>query len=179
MLLNITMNKIASIVSIAALLFAAGAVYAQDPAPNPRGDETVATATNDKPSDPAVAPSATAPTLQDYKGIRIGMSADQVRSSLDHLKEKGERQDFFTFSDHESAQVFYDEQGNVTAISIDYSADGGNAPTARAVLGEDIEPKPDGSFYKLKRYPEAGYWVAYSRTAGDRALVTVTMQKMP
>jgi hypothetical protein len=32
--------------------------------------------------------------------------------------------------------------------------------------------------YELKRYPSAGYWVAYSRTAGKNPIITVTMQKM-
>jgi len=56
--------------------------------------------------------------------------------------------------------------------------EGGNAPDAKSVLGEDVEAKADGSMYKLVRYPEAGYWVSYSRTAGNSPLVIVTMQKI-
>jgi hypothetical protein len=40
-----------------------------------------------------------------------------------------------------------------------------------------IEAKPDGSMYKMTTYPQAGYWVAYSRTPGDAPLVMITMQK--
>ena len=114
----------------------------------------------------------------DYKGIRIGMDVDQVRRSLDHLKDKGEHQDFFLFSDQESAAIFYDHDGKVTAVSVDYIGENSNAPSPQAVLGEDIPERPDGSMYKLKRYPEAGYWVAYNRTAGEHPVITVTMQKM-
>jgi hypothetical protein len=51
------------------------------------------------------------------------------------------------------------------------------APTPLAVIGTDIEAKPDGSLYQMKTYPQAGYWVAYSRTAGDSPMVIITMQK--
>jgi hypothetical protein len=47
------------------------------------------------------------------------------------------------------------------------------------VFGSDFETKPDGSKYKLVRYPKAGYWVSYSKTAGDTPIITVTIQKLP
>lgn len=122
--------------------------------------------------------SAPMPVFTDYKGIRIGMSADEVRAQLGEPKEKGKVQDFFVFSDVESAQVYYDGQGKVMAISVNYLGGSSNAPRPLAVLGEEIQAKEDGSMYELKRYPSAGYWVAYSRTAGDNPLVTITMQKM-
>jgi hypothetical protein len=118
------------------------------------------------------------PVFTNYKGITIGMSADEVRQKLDHLKDKGVKQDFFVFSNNESAQVFYDKKGMVQAISIDYMGNESNPPTAMAVLGEDPTAKANGAVYKLIRYPAAHYWVSYSRTAGDSPLVTVTMQKM-
>lgn len=120
---------------------------------------------------------ATAPVFQNFMGVTIGMEADNVREKLGNPKDKGEHQDFFVFSESQSAQVFYD-QGKVSAISIDYVVKDGEAPTPESILGEAVQAKPDGSIYQLKRYPEAGYWVAYSRTAGDDPLVTVTMQKI-
>jgi hypothetical protein len=51
--------------------------------------------------------------------------------------------------------------------------------TPQQVSGADIDTKPDGSKYRLVRYPKAGYWVSYSRTAGDTPIVTVTIQKLP
>jgi hypothetical protein len=117
------------------------------------------------------------PSFTDYRGIKIGMSADEVRSQLDHLQDKGKDQDFFVFSDTESAQVFYDKTGKVMGISIDYRGKESNPPAPRAVLGIALQPKSDGSMYDLKRYPEAGYWVAYNRTSGSDPTVTITMQK--
>lgn len=119
----------------------------------------------------------TAPVYQDFMGVTLGMAANEVREKLGHLKNKGEHQDLFVFSETRSAQIFY-EQGKVNAISVDYVVKGGEAPTPESVLGESVQAKPDGSMYELKRYPAAGYWVAYSRTAGDSPMVTVTMQKI-
>jgi hypothetical protein len=46
------------------------------------------------------------------------------------------------------------------------------------VLGAEAGAKTDGSIYKLLRYPKAGYWVSYSRTAGSSPTTTITMQKI-
>ena len=120
---------------------------------------------------------ASAPIYTDYRGVSIGMAADEVRSKLDNLK-RGNGQDFLVLSEHESAQIYYDDNKKVSAISIDYFGDISKAPTPEKVLGAGIEAKADGSMYKLNRYPEAGYWVSYNRTAGDKPIVTITIQKM-
>jgi hypothetical protein len=106
------------------------------------------------------------------------MSAEEVRAKLDRLKDGGPAQDFFVFSERESAQIYYDKDRKVTAISVDYFGGDSNAPSPNVVLGVDLQAKPDGSMYELKRYPDAGYWVSYNRTAGDKPIVTITMQKI-
>jgi hypothetical protein len=133
-------------------------------------------ATVAKSSTTNAAPS-NAPIFSDYRGIKIGMSAEEARSKLDRLK-KGDGQDFLVFSEHESAQIYYDKDGKVTAISVDYFGDKNGAPAPEAVLGAGVQAKPDGSVYQLNRYPEAGYWVSYNRTAGDKPVITITMQKI-
>ena len=80
--------------------------------------------------------------------------------------------------DTQAVQVFYDKAGAVSAISIDFMSGASGIPSSREVLGTDAEAKPDGSMYKLLRYPKAGYWVSYSRTAGDSPTTTITMQKI-
>jgi hypothetical protein len=135
--------------------------------------EEVATVVN---SSPGTAATPNAPVFKDYRGISIGMSVEEVRAKLDGLK-KGEGQDFLVLSDRESAQIYYDKQGKVTAISVDYFS-GSNAPAPDAVLGTALQAKADGSMYQLNRYADAGYWVSYNRTAGDKPIVTVTIQKM-
>jgi hypothetical protein len=139
--------------------------------PNPRVAKTRATTDTKLKADSAK------PLFSEYKGTRLGMSPDEVRAKLPDLKEKGDDQDFFVFSETESAQVFY-QGGKVFAISVNYTGASG-APKCADVIGEEIQAKDDGSKYQLVRYPEAGYWVSYSRTAGDAPLITVTIQKMP
>ena len=120
---------------------------------------------------------ANAPVYTDYRGVAIGMAANEVRSKLDGIK-KGQGQDMLVFSEYESAQIYYDDKNKVTAISIDYIGDSSKAPTPETVLGAALQAKADGSMYQLNRYPEAGYWVSYNRTAGDKPIVTITIQKM-
>ena len=119
----------------------------------------------------------TLPLLKDYRGVSIGMTADKVRSTLNRLK-KDDKLDVYAPSDAESAQIHYDEEGKVMAVSVDYFGDESKAPAPETVVGSSLEPKADGSMYMLKRYPDAGYWVSYNRTAGDKPIITITMQRM-
>jgi hypothetical protein len=116
------------------------------------------------------------PLYVEYKGVSIGMDAGEARKKLGDPSDKSDTQDFYVFSEKETAQVFYNK-GKVMAVSVNYLSDK-SAPLPKVVLGLDIEAKADGGMYKLVRYPEAGYWVSYNRTGGDDPLVTVTMQKI-
>ena len=138
---------------------------------------------NQQPGAPDVAAqgatAAVKPLYVEYKGVRLGMSASEVRQKLGKPEETGKEQDLFVFSDTERARVYYDAAQKATAIISTFIGKRSNAPTPEAVLGTAIEAKPDGTLYKLVQYPEAGYWVAYSRTAGDEPLTIITMQAMP
>jgi hypothetical protein len=119
------------------------------------------------------------PIFLDYRGIQIGWMADEVRKKLGMPADKGEEQDFFIFGEKETCQILYDKATHkVTAISVDFMSGASSVITPEQVFGSDFETKPDGSKYKLVRYPKAGYWVSYSRTAGDTPIVTITMQKL-
>lgn len=117
------------------------------------------------------------PPFHEYKGVRIGMTTDEARKKLGNPTDKDDKQDFYTINDNESCQVYYDATKKVFALSITYLG-GGAVPVAKSVLGADVETKQDGSASKLIRYPKAGYWVSYARTAGDSPLTIVTMQKI-
>jgi hypothetical protein len=119
-----------------------------------------------------------APAFAEYRGARIGMTATEVREKLGKPKSKDKSQDLFAFGENELAQIFYDDQEKVYAISIDFTGKNNDAPTAREVLGEDIASRADGSIYQRKNYEDAGYWLSYNRTSGDEPQVTITMQKI-
>jgi hypothetical protein len=118
------------------------------------------------------------PAFSDFKGVRIGMTADESRKKLGSPRDKGNDQDFYVFNDTQAVQVFYDKAGAVLAISIDFMSGASAIPSAKDVLGTEAETKADGSVYKMMRYPKAGYWVSYNRTAGSSPTTTITMQKI-
>jgi len=119
------------------------------------------------------------PVFLEYRGIQIGWLADEVRKKLGMPADKGDEQDLFVFNEKETCQVIYDKATRkVTAISVDFMNGASSVITPQQVFGSDIESKADGSKYRLVRYPKAGYWVSYNRTAGDTPMITITMQKL-
>ena len=119
------------------------------------------------------------PKFHEYRGVQLGWLADDVRKKLGAPANKGDEQDFYIFGDKETAQIFYDKDSRqVTAISVDFMSGAREVITPEQVFGSDFEAKADGSKSKLVRYPKAGYWVSYSRTAGDTPIITVTIQKL-
>lgn len=137
----------------------------------------------DPPGGPAAGPAAAGKPEEKtsgkaFRGITIGMPADELRKKLGSPRDTSETLDFYVFSDNESAQVVYDAGRAVSAVSIDFTGKSG-APAAKDVLGVDVEVSADGSMYKMIRYPKSGYWISYNRTAGTDGMVSITMQKIP
>jgi len=119
------------------------------------------------------------PLFHEYRGVQIGALADDVRKKLGVPADKGDEQDFYIFGEKETAQIFYDKATRkVVAISVDFQIGASGVLTPQQVFGSDFAAKPDGSKSKLVRYPKAGYWLSYSRTAGEAPIITVTIQKM-
>jgi hypothetical protein len=118
------------------------------------------------------------PTFSEFRGVRIGMTTDEARKKLGSPRDKSDVQDFYVFNDTQAVEIFYDKSHAVSAISIDFMGGSSNVPSAKDVLGTEADAKADGSQYKLMRYPKAGYWVSYSRTAGSAPTTTVTIQKI-
>ena len=116
--------------------------------------------------------------FHDYRGVQLGMTADEVRKKLGDPKDKSDEQDFFVFNESETAQIVYDKMHKVITISADFLTAGDNVPTAKQVFRGDVEAKADGSMYKMVRFPKAGYWLSYNRTGGTSPLTTVTLQKI-
>src|SRR5436190_24095635 len=120
--------------------------------------------------------SAQQPLYSDYKGVRLGMSAEEIRAKLGKPEMAGDDQDYYMFSQAETAQVVYDAAHKAKAISVDY-IDGTGAPDYKLVVGPDIQSQPDGSMHKIIFYETLGFWVSYNRTAGVVPVVTITIQR--
>src|SRR4029450_7336269 len=84
------------------------------------------------------------PVFLDYRGVKIGWLADEVRKKLGNPANKGDEQDFYMFGEKETCQVLYDK-GQVTAISIDFMSGAKEVITPQQVFGADFDGKPDGS----------------------------------
>lgn len=118
------------------------------------------------------------PAFSEFKGVRIGMTTDEARKKLGTPRAKSAEEDLYVFNDTQAVQVLYDKAGAVSTISIDFMSGASAIPAAKEVLGTDADSKPDGSLFKMLRYPKAGYWVSYSRTAGAEPTTTIMMQKI-
>ena len=127
---------------------------------------------------PTPTPLSGKPPYSEYKGVSIGLTIDEARAKLGVPKEKLEGQDFYEFSPNESAQVYYDAAQKVSAFTVTYIGKLDNAPSPKAVFGEDAEVKPDGGIFKMVRYPKAGFWISYNKTGGDDPIIMIAMQKM-
>lgn len=124
-------------------------------------------------------PEEDVPVFSEYRGVQIGMTAADVRQKLGSPKDKGDTQDYFVFAEFESVTVVYDPtQHKVVTLSIDFLSGATGVPAPKAVVGSEIEAKADGSFYKMVRYPKAGFWVSYYKAAGDAPLTSITIQKI-
>jgi hypothetical protein len=128
-----------------------------------------------------VADNATAPPQQplysDFRVVRLGMTAEEVRSGLGNPVLKDDEMDYFVLSENLTAQIVYDQAHKAKAISVDY-AGGVGAPGYRAVVGPELQNRADGSAYQMVRYPAQGFWVSYNRSTGPLFVVTITIQKM-
>ena len=132
-----------------------------------------------KPGAPASAvPAEVTSSFHEYRGVQLGMTTDEVRKKLGEPKDKGTEQDFYVFNETETAQIVYDKSHKVVTISADFLTAGPDVLTAKQVFGDEVEPKPDGSIYKMVRYPKAGYWLSYNRTSGTSPMTTITLQKI-
>ncbi|HYX28925.1 MAG TPA: hypothetical protein VE863_10175 [Pyrinomonadaceae bacterium] len=117
------------------------------------------------------------PLYTDFRGVKLGMTADEVREKLGAPVLKDAELDYFVLSDSISAQVAYDANHKARIISVDY-ANGTGAPDYRSVVGEALTTRADGSAYAMVRYESRGFWVSYNRTAGTVIIVTITIQKI-
>src|ERR1700674_1527752 len=115
--------------------------------------------------------------FHEYRGVQLGMVADDVRKQLGDPRDKGEAQDFWVFNDTETAQIVYDKTHKVITISADF-LDTNKALSAKQVFGAEVEAKADGSVYKMVCYAKDGYWLSYNRTGGNSPLITITLQKI-
>lgn len=121
------------------------------------------------------------PVFTGYRGIMLGMTADEVRRLLNKKPKYDDTDGFYyIFSDKESAQFVLDENKRVKMVSVIYSRGNADAPSYEDVFGSEIqlEIDADGRINKLINYPDAGFWIAYYQAGGENPKRTLTVQKL-
>mgnify|MGYP001225587387 CR=1 FL=1 len=132
-------------------------------------------------ADPLPTPPVNAAKMAEFRGVKIGMTKDEVKKTIDKDPVVSDDSGFYyEFSDKETAQISLDSDKKVRAIAVMYSAVDDSTPKLADVLGADAKVKPaaDGQVYDMVRYPDAGYWISYNRSGGDSPRVTIMIQKI-
>lgn len=117
------------------------------------------------------------PLYTEYKGVRLGMTAQEVQAKLGTPTFMDKELGYFVVSATETAQVGFDPAGKVKVISVDY-LNGTGAPEPQAIVGAELETRDDGTLYKVVHYDSLGFWVSYGRTLRPVLIVSITIQKM-
>ena len=115
------------------------------------------------------------PLYREYRGVRLDMTAAEVRAKLGEPAMKSDEQDFFVISANETAQIAYNAAQKVITISTDYTG-GVGAPDYRSVVGEGmLLQRPDGTVFKMVMNDAERFWVTYSKSATTQSIVTITI----
>lgn len=120
------------------------------------------------------------PFWKDYRGVTLGMTDADVTKKLGDPRSRDEAGIFYVFSETENAQFLFDADKKVRTISIAYGAEQAECPAYADIFGPTAkaEAKEDGSIFKMVRYEEAGFWITFNKTAGEKATIIITVQKL-
>lgn len=117
-------------------------------------------------------------TFTSLRGLELGMTISQVKEKLGKPDFQDETGLVFELKDGDSVQIGLGPDKNVRTIAAIFSADSETAPSFADVFGPDAG-SVDGDVYKMERYPDAGYWVSFSRTnSKDEPVTVVTLRKI-
>ena len=158
--INVT-ELIFLLIGILLLLALAGIANGQSEAPGPRAIKAHAQIQQ--------------PLYREYRGVRLGMMAAEVRAKLGEPAMKSDEQDFYVIAANETAQIVYNAAQKAMTISIDY-AGGVGAPDYRSVVGDGLLlERPDGSKFRMVMYDSERFWVSYNKSATTVPTVTITI----
>lgn len=139
---------------------------------------------DEKPEVQETAPVQTAavpaPAITSLGGVSLGMSADEARAKLGKADASDKAGMLFTPSGTQSVQIGLDDTGTVRTIAYIYSDGDSAAPSFEDVFGPNVpKPEPGAQLYKMVTYPDAGFWLSYSRSeVGGKPMTVITMRRL-
>jgi hypothetical protein len=115
------------------------------------------------------------PIYREYRGVRLDMTAAEVRAKLGEPALKSDEQDFYVISANETVQIAYNAAQKAVTISTDYTG-GVAAPDYKSVVGDGLLlERPDGSRFRMVMYDSERFWVSYNKSAATPSIVTITI----
>ena len=121
---------------------------------------------------------AVTPFIHSVRDVELGMAVDEARKKLGRPEVEDATGMYFTLSGGDAVQIGLDDDKKVRTAALIYGAGSKSAPTLKDIFGNDVD-NVEGDTYKIVRYPDAGYWVSYSRSnSKDKPIVVVTMRKL-
>lgn len=152
-----------TVILFALVLFGAPALLAQTPA----------TGEPQQSEQPQAAPQAL-PLMREYRGVKLGMNRDAVKSALGETERSGSGWDEFKLGGSDLMTVRYDSQGTVSTIQL-YFTNPEHAPKWAEVVGDaEIQEKETGSKYARVENREGNFWVAMFQSKTG-AVTTITL----
>jgi hypothetical protein len=168
------MNRLVKVV----LILAATSSFALS-AQSVRSDWTShQSATQDPPpattQDPPPAP---VKVMREYKGVKLGMTREQVHTALGKPEITSENTDDYKLTGNDTMTVHYDK-GEVKAIQLAFF-DPKNAPAWKDVVGEtaEVTQLDNGAKHARTMVSEEKFWVSiYQSRDGSTTQITISRQ---
>jgi hypothetical protein len=156
-------STFAALALLAATFTAAARQPAQDAAPPTA------------PANAAANPPASVKVMRDYRGVKLGMKAEEVRAAMGKAELSQPDKDRFVIKGDDRLTVYYDN-GAVKAIHL-YIVDPKNAPAWADVVGDAEIIEMEGGAKRARRdVPQEGFWVSMYQSK-DGAMTTVTISR--
>jgi hypothetical protein len=168
------MNRLVKVVLILAAI-SGFALCAQ----SVRSDWTSSQSTTQVPPPAAVPnqPPAPVKVMREYKGIKLGMTREQVHTALGKPANTSENVEDYKLMGDDTMTVHY-EKDEVKAIQLSFF-DPKNAPTWQDVVGEtaEVTQLDNGAKHARTMVSEEKFWVSfYQSKDGSTTQITISRQ---
>jgi len=164
--------------NVLALAVCAASTLAQGQTATAPTADTAAKLEQPKAASAASPKTTTVPAVRTVRDVQLGMSLDDVKKKLGKPDVQDDTGVLFSLSGGDSVQIALDEKKEVKVVAAIYAPGSKIAPSLKDIFGPDAVDAT-GDTYKMERYPDAGYWISYSRSnSQDKPIVVVTMRKI-
>jgi outer membrane protein assembly factor BamE (lipoprotein component of BamABCDE complex) len=139
----------------------------------PAFSQTTTDGAGDKQENAAQVEKAT-PEIDSLLEVKLGMTVEEVKKVLGKPEVQDNTGLVYNLDKGDTVQIGLDPEKKVRTIAAVFTADSKATPSFQKIFGTDVEDT-EGDVHKMERYPDAGYWVSFSRTNSKEKPVTVVM----